>query len=578
MLIVTIAAQGAPTRTARVAQFPCRIGRGRECGIVLANWRVARVHAELHRVEHGVKIVDRGSLGGTTVNDERIVEFGPLSEHDEVRIAGYRLRFEERDDGEEQASAAPPERTARTMRKPGAKPLGTTGASGAEAEETVDPGGAFESHRQLHRRLLARIDLRRQEIRHLGARELRALTLTLLTEIVDEEPGIVAPSMRERVFEQVLDEAIGLGPIERLMGDGQISEIMVNGTAPIFVERDGRLQRTSLRFSSVEAIRAVIERIVTPVGRRIDEASPMVDARLPDGSRVHAVLAPLAINGPTITIRRFHRRAFDLADLVALGTASAEMLDFLKLCVESRRNIVVSGGTGSGKTTLLNVLSGLIGADERLITIEDAAELRLRHEHLVSLEARPANAEGRGEVPIRELVRNALRMRPDRIVVGECRSGEALDMLQAMNTGHDGSLTTIHANSSRDAISRLEVMVLMAGVEMPVQVIREQIAAAIDIIVHQARMPDGRRRIVEISEVTGIEGARVLMQPLFRFERGHLGQGDPESGGGSGRFVACDNIPEFFEALRTRGGVPDLGAFCGDATQLAWSSRFAGTQ
>ena len=550
---VIIESAAEPVRIVQLAGFPCRIGRDRNCAVMLANWRVARAHAELHRLEHGVKIVDCGSLGGSTINGERFVEFGPLSENDVVQIAGYRLRFEMRGAGGNGDLTQAGSSAGIT-----ASPTGGLGAPPGAANLSGGATGSFESHRQLHRRLLARIDLHRHEIRHLGASELRVLTSRLLADIADEEPGLVAAEEREAIFDEVLDEAIGLGPIERLLGDGEVSEIMVNGTSAIFVERAGKLERTGLRFSSTEAIRAVIERIVTPIGRRIDDASPMVDARLPDGSRVHAVLDPLAINGPTITIRRFNRRAFDFADLVALGSASPEMLEFLKLCVETRRNIVVSGGTGAGKTTLLNVLSGLIGADERLITIEDAAELQLRHPHLVSLEARPANAEGRGEMPIRELVRNALRMRPDRIVVGECRGREALDMLQAMNTGHDGSLTTIHANSARDAISRLEVMVLMAGVEMPVQAIREQIAAAIDIIVQQARMPDGRRRIVEIAEVTGIEGSRVLMQPIFRFERG-----ERAGAGVAGRFVACDNVPDFFEGLRSRGLLPDLSVFAG---------------
>jgi pilus assembly protein CpaF len=553
---VIIESAGEPARIVQLAGFPCRIGRDRNCAVMLANWRVARAHAELHRLEHGVKIVDCGSLGGSTINGERFVEFGPLSENDVVQIAGFRLRFEMRGAGGDSGASDLP--GAESSVGTTATPDGSFSAQPSPANASACGNGSFESHRQLHRRLLARIDLHRHEIRHLGASELRVLTRRLLAEIADEEPALVAAEAREALFDEVLDEAIGLGPIERLLGDGEVSEIMVNGTGAIFVERAGKLERTGLRFSSTEAIRAVIERIVTPIGRRIDDASPMVDARLPDGSRVHAVLDPLAINGPTITIRRFHRRAFDFADLVAFGSASREMLAFLKLCVETRRNIVVSGGTGAGKTTLLNVLSALIGADERLITIEDAAELQLRHPHLVSLEARPANAEGRGEVPIRELVRNALRMRPDRIVVGECRGREALDMLQAMNTGHDGSLTTIHANSARDAISRLEVMVLMAGVEMPVQAIREQIAAAIDIIVQQARMPDGCRRIVEIAEVTGIEGSRVLMQPIFRFDRG-----DRDCAGVAGRFVACNNVPDFFEGLRSHGRLPDLSVFAG---------------
>jgi pilus assembly protein CpaF len=302
----------------------------------------------------------------------------------------------------------------------------------------------------------------------------------------------------------------------------------------------------------------VIDRIVAPLGRRIDESSPMVDARLPDGSRVNAVIPPLAVHGSAVTIRRFNRQLFAPDDLLRLGSASRPMVAFLALCVRHRRNVVISGGTGSGKTTLLNVLSNLIPDSERIVTIEDAAELRLHHEHLVALEARPANAEGRGAVGIRELVRNALRMRPDRIVVGECRGGEALDMLQAMNTGHDGSLTTVHANSPRDVIARLETMVLLAGMDLPVAAIREQIASAVQVIVQQARGADGRRRIVEIAEITGVEGTRVQMQTLFRWT--HAG------------FEACDALPQLVEELRAAGEAVDLGALR-DATPLREAAR-----
>src|SRR5690606_26621837 len=365
---------------------------------------------------------------------------------------------------------------------------------------------SLEATRVLHRRLLGQIDLRRQEIRHLGASELRTRLRAILGEIIAADPTVVGDADPARLVDALIDEAVGLGPLEALLGDETISEIMVNGTDAVYVERAGILQRSELRFSSEDAIRSVIDRIVSPIGRRIDDGSPMVDARLPDGSRVNAIIPPLAIRGPALTIRRFNARVFDPDDLIRLDTASTPMLDFLGVCVRTRRNIVVSGGTGSGKTTLLNVLSNLIDDGERIVTIEDAAELRLRHAHLVALESRPPNTEGKGQVTIRDLVRNALRMRPDRIIVGECRGGEALDMLQAMNTGHDGSLTTVHANSPRDVVARLEVMVLMAGVDIPVLAIREQIASAVDIVIQQARQSDGVRRITEITEITGIEG------------------------------------------------------------------------
>ncbi|MFP5406354.1 MAG: CpaF family protein [Gammaproteobacteria bacterium] len=415
-----------------------------------------------------------------------------------------------------------------------------------------DPDAGREWRPVLHRRLLQAIDLHRKDVRQLSAGQLRVEARALLVDLVQAEASLPPAVDRERLIDEVLDEALGLGPLEQLLADDSIGEIMVNGAHEIFVERNGLIERCSVTFSDDEAVRGAIDRIVAPLGRRIDESSPMVDARLPDGSRVNAVIPPLALRGPTITIRRFNRRLFTPEDLVRIGSMSADMLEFLRVCVVHRRNVVVSGGTGSGKTTLLNLLSNLIPRGERILTIEDAAELRLSHPHLVSLESRPANVEGRGQVTIRDLVRNALRMRPDRIVVGECRGGEALDMLQAMNTGHDGSLTTVHANSARDVLSRLETMVLMAGVEMPMAAIREQIASAIDLVVHQARLPDGRRRIVEIAELTGMEGSRVLMQPLFRFRR---------SASAEGAFVGCGNVPQCLEALREQGVSFDLSVF-----------------
>jgi pilus assembly protein CpaF len=396
----------------------------------------------------------------------------------------------------------------------------------------------------LHQRLLQTIDLRRKDVRRLSSLQLRGEARAILEELIAGEPDLPAALDRARLVDECLDEVVGLGPLEPLMADPAVSEIMVNCATEIYVERAGRLQPTGMSFSSEASVRAVIERIVAPLGRRIDESSPMVDARLPDGSRVNAIIPPLAVKGSALTIRRFGRQRLQASDLPRLGSADTRMVAFLHQCVQARRNIVIAGGTGSGKTTLLNLLAGFIGDDERLVTIEDAAELALAHPNLVRLEARPANAEGRGMVGIRDLLRNALRMRPDRIIVGECRGGEALDMLQAMNTGHEGSLTTVHANSARDVLARLETMVLMAGMDLPLAAIREQIASAIQIVVQQARSPDGHRRIVEICEITGTEGARILMQPLFRWRRG--------------AFEDCGNIPQFFERL----GLPP-GAFPG---------------
>jgi pilus assembly protein CpaF len=334
----------------------------------------------------------------------------------------------------------------------------------------------------------------------------------------------LSETLRQQLFRDVFDELIGYGPIQLLLDDPNITEVMVNGPKQVYVERQGKLVRTNVVFENNEHVIRVIERIVLPLGRRIDADSPTVDARLPDGSRVNAVIPPVAIDGPSITIRKFARERLNVKQLIEFGTMTAQMAELLKACVVSRLNIVISGGTGSGKTTLLNVLSGYIPEDERIVTIEDAAELQLHQEHVVRLETKHANLDGSGAVSIRDLVRNALRMRPDRIVVGECRGGEALDMLQAMNTGHDGSLTTIHSNSPRDALSRLETLTLMSGLDLPVKVVREQIAAAIDLIVQQTRLRDGTRRITQITEVLGMEGDTVVMSDLFKFEQTGVGE------------------------------------------------------
>ncbi|MBV6423622.1 MAG: hypothetical protein NAOJABEB_01421 [Steroidobacteraceae bacterium] len=409
-----------------------------------------------------------------------------------------------------------------------------------------------ELARTLHRELLESLDLRRRDIVQMPEADLRALASEQLAGIL-ARMALPQDADAGALVQFVVDEAIGLGPLEALLADDTVSEIMVNGAGRVFVERGGRIVPTTTRFTSEQALRAVIERIVSRVGRRVDESSPLVDARLPDGSRVNVVLAPLSLCGAALTIRKFARRRLEVRDLVALGAISEPMVAFLAECVRHRRNIVVSGGTGSGKTTLLNVLSALIPPAERIVTIEDAAELQLAHENLVPLEARIANIEGRGEITIRALVRNALRMRPDRIVVGECRGGEALDMLQAMNTGHDGSLTTAHANSPRDLLSRLEVMVLMSGVDLPLAAVREQIAAAIDIIVHVARFACGARRVTHVVEVTGLDAGVISTQEIFRFA--------PAARRGQGSFVATGQVPGFYEPLCAAGANLDYSIF-----------------
>jgi pilus assembly protein CpaF len=336
---------------------------------------------------------------------------------------------------------------------------------------------------------------------------------------LDVEGLALTRAERTRMLEQITDEIVGLGPLEPLLRDESITEVMVNGPRQVYVERAGKLELTNISFQNDEHVMRIIDRIISPLGRRVDESSPMVDARLVDGSRVNAIIPPISLVGPVLTIRKFASTPLTTDDLIRFGTATPEMFDFLRACVEARLNVFVSGGTGSGKTTMLNVLSSFIPDDERIVTVEDAAELQLRQEHVVTLESRPANIEGKGAIPIRELVRNALRMRPDRIIVGECRGGEALDMLQAMNTGHDGSMSTGHANAPRDMLARLETMVLFAGVDLPLRAVREQIASAVDLIVHQERLKDGSRKITHITEVQGMEGDVVVLQDIFVYEQ-----------------------------------------------------------
>lgn len=371
----------------------------------------------------------------------------------------------------------------------------------------------------------------------------------VLKWILDEETTFLSRVERERIVNEVTDEITGYGPIDVLLRDPEISEVMVNGPGQIFVERKGKLERSEITFRDDEHVMHTIQKIIIPLGRRLDEASPLVDARLPDGSRVNAIIPPLAVHGPTLTIRKFAKDPLTVENLIQFGTLSTEMALFLKACVQSRLNIVVSGSTGSGKTTLLNILSSFIPEDERIVTIEDAAELQLRQEHVVTLETRPPNLEGKGRIGIRELVINCLRMRPDRIVVGEVRGGEALDMLQAMNTGHDGSLTTGHANGPRDILIRLETMVMMAGVDLPAKAIREQIANAINLIVHQERFRDGTRKITHITEIVGMESDTITLQDLFVYEQ----KGLDERGRVLGAHRSTGIVPHFMSQLEMSG-------------------------
>ncbi len=406
-------------------------------------------------------------------------------------------------------------------------------------------GSYFDLKTRVQNKLLAELDPSTDVTR---TEEVRRTIQELFEQILTEENIVLSRPERARLFEQIAAEILGFGPLQPLLEDETITEIMVNGAKNIYIERKGKLHRVPVTFENNDHVLRIIDRIVAPLGRRIDEASPYVDARLPDGSRVNAVISPISLVGPVLTIRKFSRNPITVDQLVQFGSISQEALQFLKACVESRLNIVISGGTGSGKTTFLNIISGFIPGDERIVTIENAAELQLRQEHVVTLESRPPNIEGRGEVTIRALVINALRMRPDRIIVGEIRDEAALDMLQAMNTGHDGSMTTLHSNGPRDTMSRLETMTLMAGMDLPSRAIREQVSSAIDVVVHQERMRDGTRKVVNITEVSGMEGDVITMTDIFIYE-----QTGVENGQIVGRLRPTGLRPKFMDKIEASG-------------------------
>ncbi len=394
---------------------------------------------------------------------------------------------------------------------------------------------------QIQNRLIAELDPR-MDLSHQD--EVRHIIREMFDNFLKQEALVLTRQQRTALFEQIIAEILGLGPIQTLLEDPEITEIMVNGPNRVYVEKKGRITLSDVKFESNDHVYRIIDRIVSPIGRRVDESTPYVDARLLDGSRVNIVIPPLALNGPTVTIRKFFKERLTAEDLIRFGSVTPEAMEFLKGCVEGALNIVISGGTGSGKTTLLNVMSSFIPTDERIITVENAAELQLHQDHVVTLESRPPNIEGRGEITIQQLVINCLRMRPDRIVVGEIRGGEALDMLQAMNTGHDGSLTTAHSNSPRDTLSRIETMSLMAGMDLPLRAIREQISSAIDLVVHQERFRDGSRRVVSVAEVQGMEGDVITVAEIFSFQ-----QTGYENGKVIGRLMPTGLRPKFMERL-----------------------------
>ncbi len=558
MFTVLIDAPGRDTRQVKCMHRECGIGRGDANLVMLQGWNIASKHATLVREEQGVFILPLGGKEPIVLNGKAVLaKQGPISGRDELRIGNYTLRIA----GDEAGVRVPP--AANDHGPPPAAPaLAPVAAAATSTEIAVagpGPSDITAWRSRLHMALVRQMDLRRMDVRSMDDQALRDTTINLIDDILKREfqelPRDINPRM---LAKQVLDEAIGLGPLEDLISDNGVTEIMVNAHDEIFIERAGRIQKSDVVFSSERACLAAIERIVTPLGRRIDESSPLVDARLKDGSRVNAVIPPVALRGPSISIRKFAKRRLMGEDLLKYGSLDENMLEFLTIAVRERRNIVVSGGTGSGKTTLLNILSNFIPDGDRVVTIEDAAELKLVQPNLVALEARPANMEGKGQITIRDLVKNALRMRPDRIVVGECRGGESLDMLQAMNTGHEGSLTTAHANNPRETLSRLEVMVMMAGMDLPMTVVREQIASAVNLIVHQRRYPCGSRKVSHITEITGIESGTIQMQDIFLFKPTTYHGPD---GKVAGRFIATGAVPEFYEGLAERGVAVDLGIF-----------------
>ncbi len=599
MTLLTIHQPGQAPAKNQLPEGDYTLGRSDRCRIRLQHPAVSERHALLTVRAEGCWIEDLGSSNGTYVNAQPIRGRQQLGASSPVSIGPFTLMLAPIPQAEDLPAdvepVAPPTSaglpavppvpsttdTSETPEKPEPPPAATIPAAGPppgiKAPATAAPPPAVpekprsaitqpmqvdplaEQRRdikaQIHRELVERLDIKRLSTARINSEELHRRAQETIAAIVRDVRGRLPVGIDpEELVHDIHNEALKLGPLEDLLADESITEIMVNGPDQIYVERKGRLELSGKNFMDEESVMAIIERIVAPLGRRVDESQPYVDARLPDGSRVNAIIHPLSLTGPCVTIRKFSKRPLTDEDLMRFGTFTPEMARFMEICVLMRKNIVVSGGTGSGKTTLLNVLSNYLPLSERIVTIEDAAELRLNQPHLVRLEARPPNIEGRGAITIRDLVRNSLRMRPDRVIVGECRGGEALDMLQAMNTGHDGSLTTVHANAPRDVISRLETMVLMSGMDLPSRAIREQIASAIDVIIHESRLSDGSRKVTCISEVVGLEGNQITMQDLFEFKQTGVAPGEGGSPGRvAGHFRPTGAMPTFYDELAMRG-------------------------
>ena len=573
MLELEILQPGVPAAAAQLPPGAYLVGSGAECHIRLKRPEISSRHAQLIVRDNRLLVMDLGSRNGTGMEDGSTLF--PNQPYDipfgtKIRIGKAVLRVRPQAEPVKQGAAVPPVPAARpgtAALRPEEPKLRLDGLPPARQEIPVLRVSGIpeklrpivqEIKKQAHRELLKRLNLKKLAVSGVSGEDLARQARSMIREILSQltiplPPEIDLPLVEKELFQ----EAVGLGPLEALIERDDLTEIMVNGPDQVFVEKNGILYRTDTAFAGSSQVLSAIERIVSPLGRRIDESSPMVDARLPDGSRVNAIIPPLSLVGPTITIRKFSRKPLQAEDLVRFGSVSPEIIRFLAICVAVRKNILISGGTGSGKTTLLNVLSSFLPNSERIVTIEDAAELQLHQEHLVRLESRPPNVEGKGAVTIRDLVRNALRMRPDRIVVGECRGGEALDMLQAMNTGHDGSLTTIHANSARDALARLETLVLMAGFDLPLRAIREQVASAIQIVVQINRERDGSRKLVSVSEITKMEGDVITMQDLFVFRQ----TGWDEENRIVGVYEPTGGLPTFLDEIERAKIACDIGMF-----------------
>ncbi len=544
-------------------QFPLRLGRSSQCEARVRHWGIQKEHLLIDLVDGCTVITPMA--GNCALNGKAISQSTKVTISDQLSVASYRLHLVPGSsgcEGEKQASFTEenrpdpkPETDLSPVNSP--QPVNSAFSSEGIGSRTEYAEELLDWRRRLHREVVKTIDLKRLDLDQYDQKQLRQKMHEWITDILAQSEGLPKHLPRESLIEQVIDEAIGLGPLESLLRQDSVSEVMVNRFDEVFFEEDGQLQKSDVTFTSNQAVLAAIDRIVAPIGRRIDESSPMVDARLPDGSRVNAVIPPLALKGPSLTIRKFAKGKLSAEQLVHRNSLNEAMVQFLQSVVRHKQNVLISGGTGSGKTTLLNVLSTFIPAHERIVTIEDAAELQLAQPNLVSLEARPGNQEGQGLITIRDLVRNCLRMRPDRIIVGECRGGEALDMLQAMNTGHDGSLTTAHANSPRDALVRLEVMVMMAGMDLPLIAIREQISSALQFIVQQSRFPCGQRKVTSISEVSGIDNGTIQLSEIFRFRV----EGYDSKGRVQGNFESTGVLPDFYEKLTHRGITVDRSLF-----------------